>query len=81
MYTAYKDDDGNVYSESVIEDMFAEMLDECYEPVTIAGMVYDTARALREVDPIAYRVMLSDYMDDYEELTFDTLAEWEDALT
>ena len=44
-----------------IEEQFKEMLDGCYGVVTILGMEYGTAYALRECDPIAYRVALSDY--------------------
>lgn len=44
-----------------IEEQYKNMLDECYGVVNIAGMEYDTSYALRECDPIAYRVGLSDY--------------------
>lgn len=44
-----------------IEQQYKEMLDECYGVITIAGMEYDTSYALQELDPIAYRVGLSDY--------------------
>jgi hypothetical protein len=42
-------------------EMFDEMLDECYEPWTIAGMTYYPSQILFECDPIAYRVTLSDW--------------------
>lgn len=44
-----------------IEERYKEMLDEVYGIVKIAGMEYDTSRALYELDPIAYRVGLADY--------------------
>lgn len=44
-------------------DMYDDMLDDAYGTVTIAGMEYDTSRALKECDPIAYRVGFSDYAD------------------
>jgi len=80
MYTAYKDDDGLLWAEHVIEERFAEMLDECYPETVIAGTTYDTARALREIDPIAYRCALSEYMDDYEEVTFTDFDEYLNAI-
>lgn len=44
-----------------IEESYKEMLNEVYGVVTIAGYEYETAYALKECDPIAYRVGLSDY--------------------
>jgi hypothetical protein len=39
------------------------MLNECHEPAMIAGMEYQASRALREVDPIAYRCGFNDWVD------------------
>jgi hypothetical protein len=50
-------------SEYELEQMYDEMLDEVYGVVEIAGMTYDTSRALRDCDSIAYRVGMSDYAD------------------
>jgi len=50
-----------------IEESYKMMLDDVYGTVTIAGMVYDTSYALRECDPIAYRVGLSDYESELEQ--------------
>lgn len=44
-----------------MQERYDEMLDETYGPVIIAGYTYDTSRALKEVDPIAYSVGLNDY--------------------
>jgi hypothetical protein len=44
-----------------IEAQYQDMLNESYGTVMVAGMEYDTSRALYELDPIAYRVGLSDY--------------------
>ena len=44
-----------------LEQMYAEMLDDCYGVVEIAGITYDTSRALRDTDPIAYQVGMHDY--------------------
>jgi len=73
-YTAYKGEDGRHYSEQDMADQFEEMLDEVYGTVSVAGMEYDTARALKELDPIAYRCGMLDYVDslDMEEVSFET---------
>lgn len=48
-------------TEYEIEESYDMMLDDVYGIVTVAGMQYDTSRALKELDPIAYRVGMSDY--------------------
>lgn len=45
------------------EDLFDEMLDECYGTVKIGPYEYETSRALKEVDPTAYRCGCADYID------------------
>lgn len=42
------------------EESLAELLD-CEGPVEVAGMTFDPSRIVQEVDPIAWRTMLSDY--------------------
>lgn len=49
-----------------LEEQYKEMLDECYGTVKVAGMEYDTSRALYELDPIAYRVGFSDWLDSLD---------------
>ena len=73
-YTAYKDEYGKYHSEQDMADQFEEMLDEVYGTVSVAGMEYGTARALKEIDTIAYRCWLLDYVDglDMEEVSFET---------
>jgi hypothetical protein len=44
-----------------IEQQFKDYLDDCYPPVKFGDMEYAPSYALRELDPIAYRVWLSDY--------------------
>jgi hypothetical protein len=51
-----------------LEQAYNDMLDDVYGVVTIAGYQYETSRALKEVDPIAYSVGLSDYETVWEEL-------------
>ena len=73
-YTAYKGEDGQHYSEQDMVDRFEEMLDDVYGTVSVAGMEYGTARALKELDPIAYRCWMLDYIDgaEVEEVSFET---------
>jgi len=50
-----------------IEESYKMMLDDVYGTVMVAGYEYDTSRALYELDPIAYRVGLSDYESELEQ--------------
>ena len=58
---------GRTISEHEAYEMYDEMLDECNEDPKICGMSYCTSRALKEVDPIAYRCGFSDYTASLEE--------------
>jgi len=42
------------------EKEFEEYLDEIYGPVKICGYEYPAGQALKEVDPIAFRVGMAD---------------------
>ena len=50
-----------------LEQAYDEMLNDVYGTVKIAGYEYDTSRALKEVDPIAYSVGMNDYESSLEE--------------
>lgn len=43
---------------------FDEMLDEIYEPVTIASSQFYASEILKNCDPIAYRVAFAEYVDN-----------------
>ena len=45
------------------EELYANMLDDCYGEVKIAGYSFSTSRALKELDPTAFRCGESDYID------------------
>ena len=45
------------------EEAFDEMLDEIYEPVEVAGLTFNPSRVLYNLDPIAYRCSLLDFLD------------------
>jgi hypothetical protein len=44
-------------------DRFDEMLDELYPEYSIAGITLTPSHILRECDPIAYRIALSEFED------------------
>ena len=43
------------------EEEYCDFLDEVYEEVEVAGMMYNTSYVLREVDPTAFRCGKVDY--------------------
>lgn len=45
------------------EELYANMLDDCYGEVKIAGHSFSTSRALKELDPTAFRCGEVDYID------------------
>lgn len=45
------------------EELYANMLDECYGEAEIAGYTFSTSRALKELDPTAFRCGENDYID------------------
>lgn len=59
----YVDSDGALFSEGELEDMFADGLNDCYGVVYVCGYEYDAARALRELDSIAFRCGFLDWLD------------------
>lgn len=69
------DSEKTVMTEWEFEQAYEDMLDDAFGTVTIAGCEYDTSRAFKEVDPIAFRVGMADYanalMDDDEDLVIE----------
>lgn len=59
----YVDEGGELFSESELEDRFAEGLDDCCELVSVCGFMFDAGRALRKLDPIAFRESFLDWID------------------
>jgi len=49
-------------TESEAEELYEDMLNEL-SPIKIGNLKYETSRVLREIDPIAYRVGFSEYLD------------------
>lgn len=53
------------------EELYADMLDECYPDCEIAGMSFTTSRALKELDPTAFRCGEVDYIDSLSLVEID----------
>lgn len=63
-------------SERDLEIKFGEFLNDVYGACNIGGYSYDTDRALKEVDPVAYRCGFNDWLDS--EIKGETIFESED---
>jgi hypothetical protein len=50
-------------SDYDLHNLYDANLDEVYPETSIAGMTYQTSRALKEVDPTAYSCGFSDWLD------------------
>lgn len=59
----YIDADGNVYNEDDLREFYEDTLNEIYGPVTIGNSEFDPADILRELEPITYRVGLSEHIE------------------
>ena len=55
------------YTTLEIEEQFDEMLDETNELIKIGTLTYLPSQVLKNVDPIAYRIGLSEFEDYLEE--------------
>jgi hypothetical protein len=55
------------YTILEIEERFDEMLDETNELIKIGTLTYLPSQVLKNVDPIAYRIGLSEFEDYLEE--------------
>lgn len=54
----------DIISERESYERFDSFLDEVYETVTICGYDYDPSRALKEIDPVAYREEYNNWLDN-----------------
>lgn len=68
---------GEDYTDSQMEDIFQEWLDDCYGEVDIAGYSMSTGRILREVDYIAFREEFNNWLDN--EITEGNFREYDDS--
>jgi hypothetical protein len=45
------------------EELFEEMLDECYEEVKLGNLSWYPSHVMKNLDPIAFRCGVSEYID------------------
>jgi hypothetical protein len=57
----------NKVEDYEIEQSYSDLLDDIYPSYVINGMEYMPSDILKNCDPIAYRVGLSDYESELEE--------------
>ena len=50
-------------SDDDLKEQYDEMLDEVYGEIKIGTLTFSPSRVLRELDPTAYRIGLSEYED------------------
>ena len=67
--------DAETRQEIDVDEHFCDMLDECWESVTIGDIEFLPSQILQHCDPIAYRVYRSDYESDMIES-----GEWVESL-
>lgn len=77
----YDIDTGEEITEETMEERYVDMLDEVYGEVNIGGLDYLTSRALKDVDPIAYRCGMSDYISSEIGETIVESGYWVRAIT
>lgn len=66
-------------SDQELETLYNDFLDECYGDVVIMTYPYPTSHALKLVDPTAYKVGFSDWLDSQlEETIFEKDNEYYD---
>jgi len=51
-------------AEEAQEASFCEMLDEIYPEVKMGELTFYPSQILKSCDPVAYRLELTDYLDD-----------------
>ncbi len=49
-----------------IIEAYNDLLDECNDEIVIGSLRYSPSQVLREVDPIAYNIGLTDFQDALE---------------
>ena len=61
IFLSWLEENDHIITERDIKRMYEDMLDEY--PVVIGSLEYSGSHVLQNIDPIAYRCGLSDYMD------------------
>jgi len=66
-YTTYKNlQSGIHYSESQVEEMLNESIDDSYGIIQLCGSKFSPSRILRKLDPVAHHGMFLDFTDSEE---------------
>ena len=60
------------------EEIFASMLDDCYEKVTVCGIEFLPSDILFNCDPVAYRCYCNDFIS---EIDIENLSEYQDVIS
>lgn len=58
--TGRKEESMNAQQKETTEEEYEEQLNDIFGTVEICGMTFDSGRALKELDPTAFRVGMSD---------------------
>jgi len=67
-----------MYFRHELEDMYQELLDESYDPVSICGCTYDAGRAYRLVDEFTFNICVNQWeSDEFDEISFPEFTEEE----
>lgn len=59
----YVDEAGELFSEDELNDAYENMLTDVYGTVLVAGFEFDAGAIVREMDPIAFRCGMLDWVD------------------
>ena len=59
----YIDNEGEVYDETDLRESYEDTLNEVYGTVTIGNSEFAPADILRELEPVTYRVGLSEHTE------------------
>lgn len=54
--------------QEISESKYEDILDDIYGEIEICGLTYSSGRALRELDPVAFRCGKNDYESSLEEI-------------
>jgi hypothetical protein len=52
-------------------ELFDEMLDELYPTFKMGGLTFYASQILKSCDPVAYRIELTDYLDNLSDQLSD----------
>lgn len=67
-----------LYYYHEIEEQYEDMLNDCYDSVSICGFNYEQGHALRNIDPIAFRCGVSEWEgQEFDEIYFNDMTEAE----